>query len=155
MTKKFKPTKGVTPPHLAKFLFKKKKSGVRSQESEGRKKNATEDVEKDFVVGRKKNPTVKKKAVRMFEKFNHKPATKQGSLEINMEDGLAFIGHCDEICYISDKQIFATDKNKGTAPKRGYVHEMVKPARLFTTADGKYLIIETKDRRTDSTGIRQ
>jgi hypothetical protein len=104
---------------------------------------------------RTKNPTVKTKAVKMFEKFNHKPATKQGSLDINMEDGLAFLGHCDEICYISDKQIFATDKNKGTAPKRGYVHEMVKPARMFSTADGKYLIIETKDRRTDATGIRQ
>lgn len=93
------------------------------------------------------------KADKMFEKFNHKPATKHTSVDINLKDGIALMGKIVRVDYDSDKQIFKVDQKRGKAPVRTYTHDFEKAANGYLTADGCWLLVDMRDRPANARGI--
>jgi hypothetical protein len=91
----------------------------------------------------KKNP-ISKKAVQKFEEFHDRPPKKIKSMPEIDTKNLVDLGQALEIGYKSKKW---TGKNEN------YLHEFKKNVRLYSTDNGKHLIISGKNLNVAAEGI--
>lgn len=92
------------------------------------------------------NPSPTLKAQKMFEDFNHYPAEKIVNLKlpINSKTVFAKLGEIENLEYLSDKKIFASDQKTAKRKIRTYIHnfsEHGKRPMLLTNEAGNILIL--------------
>lgn len=92
------------------------------------------------------NPDPMQRALELFEDFNHYEAQTLSNLDlpISKDTVLVKLGHIENLEYISDKKIFASDKKTRKRKKRTYIHnftEYNKEPLLLSNEKGNILII--------------
>lgn len=117
-------------------------------------KKSYNDWYKDFLsfrdevarMSKIKNPSTTFKAQKMFEDFNHYPAEKIVNLKlpINSKTVFAKLGEIENLEYLSDKKIFASDQKTSKRKIRTYIHSFAEHGKrpmLLTNEAGNILIL--------------
>ena len=96
--------------------------------------------------GRVKNPSQISRAKKLFEDFNHYPAKKLIKINLPINHNTVFVrlGGINNLEYISDKQIFKSDKKTRKRKMRTYIHNFSDHGKypfLFTNQEGNILVI--------------
>lgn len=109
-----------------------------------------------MTVKKIKNPSKEDllKAKKKFEEFNHYPVEKIIKMKLPINQNTVFIrlGGIDNLEYISDKQIFKSDKKTRKRKMRTYIHnfgEHGKHPILFTNQEGNILVIYDPEKKIE------
>ncbi len=105
-----------------------------------------EQYQKEFQEKKIKNPSPTLKAQKMFEEFNHYPAEKIVNLKLPINSKTVFVklGEIENLEYLSDKKIFASDQKTSKRKIRTYIHNFAEHGKrpmLLTNEAGNILIL--------------
>ena len=114
-----------------------------------------QDLENFFdSKGRIKNPSQLSKAKKLFKDFNHYPVEKIVKINIPISKNTVFLklGNIENLEYISDKQIFKSDKKTRKRKIRTYIHNFSEHGKypfLFTNQEGNILVIYDSEKKIE------